>query len=97
MEPNLKNYDKHNIPTSIEKAGSTKASRVHRDIFNKIVDIRKANTENIDDREYLIKEIRALQKELYCHLLLNLPDSNRAKVDLIHKYLCEMGKIYRDP
>ncbi len=52
----------HNIIQEIEKAGELKSSRTHKTVFNKIVDIRKVNTENLENREYLVKEIKTLQK-----------------------------------
>ena len=95
VDPPPNNYK--NLYPEIVAAKDTKPTRVNRNIFNQIVDIRKVNGENIDTREYIIKEIRSLQKELYTNMLFNIPDESREKISKLHSYICEMGKSLRDP
>jgi hypothetical protein len=70
LEPTLNNYEKAGVLADILKR--EKKERISRAIFNKIVDIRRLNTDNIELREYIIKEIRTLQKEMDCNLLLGV-------------------------
>jgi hypothetical protein len=93
VEPTLANYGKQGILE--ELAGEKK--KTSRSTFNKIVDIRKANTENIEVREYIIREIRTLQKEMHSNLLLGISEESRGRVDRIHEFICEAGRAFRDP
>jgi hypothetical protein len=95
VQPLLDNYQKKGILEDI--LASTKGVKDNKATFNKIVDIRKINTENIELREYIIKEIRTLQKELHTNKLLAIPEDNTSKVDRIHQYICESGRTFRDP
>jgi hypothetical protein len=96
IDQSLKNYEEKGIIKEIETVNSKPNPSKEKRIFNDILTIRRANFENIENYEFIVKELRKQQKLMDTRKIIGLDEDRVKKIETIHKFLCKFGEVYKN-